>query len=87
MLVVTGLGQFLRLGDLSVQRLLVAVHVVASIPVVLGFLVHLYLTTAGTRGSFMKMVDGKMGRAAAEQFNPEAKELRRAAAEPPSAPP
>jgi formate dehydrogenase subunit gamma len=71
----SGLGLFFQWGKMSELRFYVILHFFSSIPMILMFLVHLYMTTIGTKGSFMGMINGKMSKSAAESFHSESSTL------------
>ena len=73
----SGLMQYFQIGTVLERRTDVIVHFFSSIPIVLMFLVHLYMTTLGTRGAFMGMINGKFSKSAAQNFHSEAPELKR----------
>jgi formate dehydrogenase subunit gamma len=72
----TGLGLFFQSGGLPQLRMYVSVHVFAAIPIILMFIIHLYLSTIGTKGVFMSMVHGKFSRSAAMKYYSEASPLK-----------
>ena len=76
-LVWTGLSLYFQVGQLPALRMYVVLHFGATIPLVLMFIVHLYMTTLGAKGAFMGMISGKFSRTAATRFHAEAPELRR----------
>ncbi|HKI99576.1 MAG TPA: formate dehydrogenase subunit gamma [bacterium] len=78
LLAYSGLMEFFGVGTVLQRRTDVMIHFFAAIPIILMFLVHLYLTTIGTKGAFMGMVNGRISKTAAQQLHSEAPELRRA---------
>ncbi len=76
-LVWTGLSLYFQYGPLPTLRMYVVLHVAATVPIVLMFIVHLYMTTLGAKGSFMGMINGKFSRTAAKKFHAQAPELRK----------
>lgn len=81
-LIWTGLSLYFQYGALPNLRMYVVLHVAAAIPIVLMFVVHLYLSTIGAKGLITAMVDGKVSRTAAKKFHTEASELKRMAPAP-----
>jgi formate dehydrogenase subunit gamma len=79
LLAYSGLMEYFGIGTVLQRRTDVMIHFFAAIPIVLMFLVHLYLTTIGTKGAFMGMVNGRISKTAAQQFHSEAPEMRRPA--------
>ena len=77
LLVFSGLMQYFEIGTVLERRTDVIVHFFAAIPIILMFLVHLYMTTLGTRGAFMGMINGRFSKTAAQNYHSEAPELRR----------
>lgn len=75
LLVWSGMGLFFQWGMMSELRFYVILHFFSSIPMILMFLVHLYMTTIGTKGSFMGMIHGKMSKSAAESYHSESSSL------------
>ena len=71
----SGLGLFFQWGMMSDLRFYVILHFFSSIPMILMFLVHLYMTTIGTKGSFMGMIHGKMSKTAAESYHSDSSAL------------
>ena len=76
----TGLSEFFRLGSLATQRMNVVLHFSAAIPIVLMFIVHLYLSTIGSKGLWTAMVNGKVSRGAIKKYHPAALQPGRAGA-------
>ncbi|MDH4246302.1 MAG: formate dehydrogenase subunit gamma [Deltaproteobacteria bacterium] len=72
----TGYSLIFELGAMSDRRFYVVVHFLSTIPMALMFLVHLYMTTLGTKGSFMSMINGQFSRKAAQQYHPESSSLK-----------
>ena len=85
LLVWTGLSLYFQYGTLPSLRMYVVTHVVATIPIVLMFIVHLYMTTLGAKGAFMGMIHGKFSRTAAMKFHTDAPELQKGQPSPASA--
>jgi cytochrome b subunit of formate dehydrogenase len=80
-LVWTGLSLYFQYGPLPTLRMYVVLHIAATVPLVLMFLVHLYMTTLGAKGAFIGMVNGKFSRSAAKKFHSEAPAMRKVATE------
>ena len=76
LLIWTGLALFFQYGDLPDFRLYVVIHFYAAIPIMLMFVVHLYMTTLGTKGAFNAMIHGKFSKSAAQKYHSEAAELK-----------
>ena len=76
----TGYSLIFELGGMSDRRFYVVLHFLSTIPMALMFLVHLYMTTLGTKGTLMSMINGQLSRKAAQQFHPEASTLKGAGA-------
>ena len=72
----SGLSLFFQAGQMSDLRSHVIVHLISAIPVILMFLVHLYMTTLGTKGTFMGMINGKFSKKAATAHHSEAADLK-----------
>jgi formate dehydrogenase subunit gamma len=77
LLVWTGLSLYFQYGTLPSLRMYVVLHLVSTIPLILMFVVHLYMTTLGAKGAFSAMVSGKFSQAAAKKFHADAPETRR----------
>ena len=77
LLVYSGLMQYFEIGTVLQRRTDVIIHFFAAIPIILMFLVHLYMSTLGTRGTFMGMINGRFSKTAAQNYHSEAPELRR----------
>jgi formate dehydrogenase gamma subunit len=71
----TGLSLYFQWGNLSLLRLYVVLHLIATVPMVLMFIIHVYLSAFGTRGVFMSMIHGKFSRTAAAKYYSEAPEM------------
>ncbi|HUJ76111.1 MAG TPA: formate dehydrogenase subunit gamma [bacterium] len=80
LLAYSGLMEYFGIGTVLQRRTDVMIHFFASVPIILMFLVHLYLATIGTKGAFMAMVNGRFSRTAAKQYHSEAPALRQASA-------
>jgi cytochrome b subunit of formate dehydrogenase len=76
LLAATGLAVFFQLGSISQMRFYMVVHLLSSIPLILMFVAHLYMTTVGTKGAFMGMINGRFSKTAAQKFHSEAPELQ-----------
>jgi formate dehydrogenase subunit gamma len=76
-LALTGLALFFQLGTVFNMRTYLVLHLLASIPLILMFVAHLYMTTLGTRGAFMGMIHGRFSRTAAQSYHPDAPDLRK----------
>jgi formate dehydrogenase subunit gamma len=76
LLAYSGLMEYYAVGTVVQQRTNVLIHFFAAIPIILMFVVHLYLSTIGTKGVFMSMVHGRFSRTAAQKYYSEAPELR-----------
>ena len=73
----TGLSLYYQLGSLATLRLYVTLHLLSTVPMVLMFIVHLYMTTLGTKGALMGIINGQFSRAAATKFHSEAPGLKK----------
>ena len=71
----TGLMLFFGTGMMSDMRLYVVIHFFSALLINLWFVIHLYMTTLGTKGTFMGMINGKMSRSALETYHSESREL------------
>lgn len=71
----SGLGLFFQWGMMSEMRTYVVIHFIAAVVINLWFLVHLYMTTLGTKGTLQGMINGTISKKAAEKFHSEASEL------------
>ncbi|MEE8435709.1 MAG: formate dehydrogenase subunit gamma [bacterium] len=78
----TGLGLFFGM-DLgfssaanSTMGTYVVIHFFSAIPIILMFLVHLYMTTLGTKGAFNGMINGKISKSAAMSFHSDSSVLK-----------
>jgi formate dehydrogenase subunit gamma len=76
----SGFSQFYSVGTVLERRNDVIIHLLAAIPIILMFVVHLYLSTIGTKGAFMTMINGRFSKTAAMAHHPMAPELRKAPA-------
>lgn len=65
----------LNIGGMAEMRFNVVLHFFSAIPMVLMFLLHVYMTTLGTRGALMGMINGKFSKKAALKFHSEASAL------------
>jgi formate dehydrogenase subunit gamma len=72
----SGLSLFYQVGMMSDLRFYVIVHFFSAIPVMLMFLVHLYMTTLGTKGTFKGMINGKISKKGATSYHSEAAQLK-----------
>ncbi len=72
----SGLFLFFQIGGMDDMRLYQVIHFAASVPIILMFIAHLYMTTLGTKGAFMGMIDGRFSKTAAGKFHSEAPELK-----------
>ena len=72
----SGYSLIFELGGMKDARFYVVVHFLSTIPMGLMFLVHVYMTTLGTRGAFMGMINGKFSKTAAEKFHSDASSLK-----------
>ena len=72
----SGLILFFGAGEIESMRLQVVLHFFAAVPIILMFLVHLYMTTMGTKGTFMGMIHGRFSKTAAENYHSEASTLK-----------
>lgn len=72
----SGLSLFYQVGMMSDLRTYVIVHFFSAIPIMLMFLVHLYMTTLGTKGTFKGMINGKISKKGAESYHSEAAQLK-----------
>jgi formate dehydrogenase subunit gamma len=76
-LAVTGVLLYFQWGSVYNMRTYLVLHLLSSIPLILMFVAHLYMTTLGTRGAFMGMINGRFSRTAAQAFHSEAPDLRK----------
>lgn len=76
LLSVSGFVLFFKSGEMENLRYNVLLHFFSAIPIVLMFLVHLYMTTIGSKGAFMGMINGKFSKTAAENYHSEARQLQ-----------
>lgn len=76
LLSVTGFLVFFQVGDIGAMRTYMVIHLLSSIPILLMFVAHLYMTTLGTKGAFMGMINGRFSKTAAQKFHSEAPELQ-----------
>jgi len=61
LLLLSGLGLwFVESIPLWVRHLSIAVHVIAALTTIAGFIIHVYMSTAMVRGSFTAMVNGEV---------------------------
>ena len=58
-----------------INNFYVIVHFISAIPLILMFIAHLYMTTLGTKGTFMGMINGKVSKKGATSYHSEATEL------------
>lgn len=80
--ILSGYALFFQYGNMADLRFYVVMHFLSTIPMVLMFLVHLYMTTLGTRGAMMGMINGRFSRSAALKFHSEARDLKKLGAVP-----
>jgi formate dehydrogenase subunit gamma len=73
----SGLSLFFQVGSMSNLRIYVLVHFFSAIPIILMFLVHLYMASLGTKGAFMGMINGKMSKKAALAHHSESPQLQK----------
>lgn len=73
----SGISLYFQAGNMSNLRTLVIVHFFAAIPIMLMFLVHLYMASMGTKGTFMGMINGKFAKKAAMAYHSETPQLQR----------
>ena len=71
----SGLGMFFQWGMMSELRLYVVIHFISAVIINLWFMIHLYMTTYGTKGTLRGMINGHISKKAAETFHSEAPEL------------
>lgn len=82
LLSLTGLGLFFEVGisgntvPYSTLGSYVVIHFFSAIPLILMFLVHLYMTTLGTKGALGGMINGKFSRNAAANYHSESSSLK-----------
>ena len=69
---------------LRYMRLYTMLHLIATIPMVLMFIVHVYMSALGARGAIGAMINGKFSRTAALKFHSEASALKQVKAAPAS---
>ena len=72
----SGLMLFFQIGNMEDMKFQVVLHMLSAMPMMLMFLVHLYMTTLGTKGTLMGMIHGRFSKAAAESYHSEASELK-----------
>ena len=80
----TGLALFYQYGTLPTMRLYVMLHLIATIPIVLMFIVHVYMSALGARGALTSIIGGKFSRTAALKYHSEASTLKKMQAAPAS---
>jgi formate dehydrogenase subunit gamma len=71
-------------GALNYLRLYTMLHLIATIPIVLMFVVHVYMSALGAKGAIGTMINGKFSRTAALQYHSEAPALKKLSAAPAS---
>jgi formate dehydrogenase subunit gamma len=59
-------------------------HLIATVPVVLMFIVHVYMSALGAKGAIGSMINGRFSRTAALKYHSEAPQLKRMTAAPAS---
>jgi len=69
---------------LTYLRLYAMLHLVAAVPIVLFFIVHVYMSALGAKGAIGAMISGKFSRTAALKFHSEAPALKKMSAAPAS---
>ncbi len=69
---------------LRYMRLYTMLHLIATVPLVLMFIVHVYMSALGARGAIGAMINGKFSRTAALKFHSEAPVLKKMQAAPAS---
>lgn len=72
----SGFFLFFKLGGMQDMRFYQVLHFAASVPIILMFVVHLYMTTIGVKGAFMGMINGRFSKSAATNYHPEAPEMK-----------
>ena len=72
----SGLMLVFQAGGMMEMRYYVVMHFIATIPMVLMFVVHAYLTTLGIKGSFMGMIHGRFSKTAAQHYHSDATPLK-----------
>jgi formate dehydrogenase subunit gamma len=75
-LMLTGLAVYLNWGDVTDARVFMVIHLYAAMPILLMFLVHLYMSTLGTKGTLMSMFHGRFSKTAAGKFHSDAANLK-----------
>lgn len=70
-------NMYAQADALNYMRLYTMLHLLATIPVVLFFLVHLYMTSLGAKGALGAIINGKFSRTAALKFHSEARQLKK----------
>jgi formate dehydrogenase subunit gamma len=78
----TGLALFYQIGLLPTLRLYVMLHLIATVPMVLMFIVHVYMSALGAKGALMSIVTGKFSRTAALKYHSDAAALKKLKAAP-----
>lgn len=73
----SGLSLFFQVGNMSDLRSHVIIHFFAAIPIMLMFVVHLYMASLGTKGTLMGIINGKMSKKAAEAYHSESSVLQK----------
>ena len=76
LLSLSGLALFFKLGEMESMRTYIIIHFFSAIPMMLMFLVHLYMTTLGTKGALMGIIHGRFSKKAAEAYHSEASALK-----------
>ena len=77
-LVLTGFGQVFGIGGIKAARLYVALHLYASIPIILMFVVHTYMATAANRGAFSSMINGLVNKDSMKEHHSESSVFKKA---------
>ena len=72
----SGFFLYFQLGGMDDMRFYQLLHFAAAVPIILMFVVHLYMTTIGVKGAFMGMINGRFSKTAAQNYHPEAPALK-----------
>lgn len=75
---------YAQAGALESLRTYAMLHLIATIPVVLMFIVHVYMAAFGARGALGSIIHGQFSRTAALKYHSEAAQLKRMGAAPAS---
>jgi formate dehydrogenase subunit gamma len=76
-LIWTGFGEYFQIGALPTFRMYVVLHFSAAVPIVLMFIVHLYMSSLGARGQITAMISGKVSKTAVMKNHSDAPDLRK----------